>query len=244
MPDRKTLRRLSKRPDTPEADYEVGYGKPPVATRFQPGQSGNPRGRPKGAKAKANRLPALNEERMKTVVLEEAYRMITVRDGDRPIELPMIQAVIRSVGLNAAKGHQRSQKMFADLLQWVERENKALSDEYLSTAIDYKKEWMRELRHRELTGRTGPEPLPHPDDIIINMKTGLVEIHGPMTPEEKVQWDWMRARKAECDEEIAELRAMLAEDPDNAFIKQDIEREQRMRATICRVVPDKKPWQK
>ena len=31
-------------------DYEVGYGKPPVADQFQPGQSGNPRGRPKKTK--------------------------------------------------------------------------------------------------------------------------------------------------------------------------------------------------
>ncbi len=28
----------------------VGYCKPPKRTRFQPGQSGNPRGRPKGTK--------------------------------------------------------------------------------------------------------------------------------------------------------------------------------------------------
>ena len=31
-------------------DGRVGYGRPPVATRFMPGRSGNPRGRPKGAK--------------------------------------------------------------------------------------------------------------------------------------------------------------------------------------------------
>jgi hypothetical protein len=31
-------------------DYEVGYGKPPRHTRFAKGQSGNPRGRPCGAK--------------------------------------------------------------------------------------------------------------------------------------------------------------------------------------------------
>lgn len=31
------------------AEYEVGYKKPPQHTRFQPGQSGNPKGRPKGA---------------------------------------------------------------------------------------------------------------------------------------------------------------------------------------------------
>jgi hypothetical protein len=28
-------------------EYEVGYGKPPRATRFMPGTSGNPKGRPK-----------------------------------------------------------------------------------------------------------------------------------------------------------------------------------------------------
>jgi hypothetical protein len=30
--------------------YVVGYKKPPVETRFQPGRSGNPRGRPRGSK--------------------------------------------------------------------------------------------------------------------------------------------------------------------------------------------------
>jgi hypothetical protein len=30
-----------------QSDYEVGYGKPPKATQFKKGQSGNPRGRPK-----------------------------------------------------------------------------------------------------------------------------------------------------------------------------------------------------
>ena len=29
-------------------DGQVGYRKPPVHTRFKPGQSGNPKGRPKG----------------------------------------------------------------------------------------------------------------------------------------------------------------------------------------------------
>ena len=33
----------------PAADYTIGYGRPPVATRFRPGQSGNPRGARKGA---------------------------------------------------------------------------------------------------------------------------------------------------------------------------------------------------
>lgn len=33
-----------------ERDYDVGYGKAPSSTRFKKGQSGNPKGRPKGSK--------------------------------------------------------------------------------------------------------------------------------------------------------------------------------------------------
>jgi hypothetical protein len=34
----------------PKPDYVVGPGRPPLATRFQKGRSGNPRGRPRRAK--------------------------------------------------------------------------------------------------------------------------------------------------------------------------------------------------
>ena len=39
-------------PETkPRGDYEVGYARPPVEHQFQPKQSGNPHGRPRGAKS-------------------------------------------------------------------------------------------------------------------------------------------------------------------------------------------------
>lgn len=44
-----------------DGGYEVGYGKPPKASRFQKGQVGNPKGRPPGAKNfKTNVRNALN----------------------------------------------------------------------------------------------------------------------------------------------------------------------------------------
>jgi hypothetical protein len=39
---------MADRPRTRK--YTVGKGRPPVATRFKPGRSGNPKGRPKGSK--------------------------------------------------------------------------------------------------------------------------------------------------------------------------------------------------
>jgi hypothetical protein len=108
----------------------VGYCKPPTTTRFQKGKSGNPRGRPKEAKDK---LPAINEERMKSILIEEAYRAIKVRDGSREVTIPMIRAVVRSMALAAVKGQARSQRMFTALLQATEKERKAEHDLTLET---------------------------------------------------------------------------------------------------------------
>ncbi len=40
---------MSDEEDKKRRAYDIGYGKPPKHTQFQPGQSGKPSGRPKGA---------------------------------------------------------------------------------------------------------------------------------------------------------------------------------------------------
>ena len=60
----------------------------------------------------------------------------------------------------------------------------------------------REFERRERLGITGPKPLPHPDHVIIDIRTGEVAIKDPATPEEKAKWDWMRERKQEYFKEI------------------------------------------
>jgi Family of unknown function (DUF5681) len=204
--------RLANLPST-RADYDVGYGKPPPATRFQPGQSGNPSGRRKGSIKKRAVLPALNDERLKTIILEEAYRSISINDLNGQIDIPMAQAVVRSLAVNAAKGNQRAQRLFTGLLTSVERDNKKLHDEWLQTAINYKVEWDDELARRKKLGIDAPHPIPHPDDIVIDMSTGSVRVKGPMTKEDKARWDQLRTLKVSIKTDIEELRCLLAEQP-------------------------------
>jgi hypothetical protein len=49
-----------------EREDEVGYGKPPKATRFQKGESGNPRGRPRKGPGIADVFRKVSKQVVKT----------------------------------------------------------------------------------------------------------------------------------------------------------------------------------
>jgi hypothetical protein len=84
--------------DTHGNNNEVGYGKPPSHTRFVKGQSGNPKGRPKGSQNFATILTRVNRERVK-VIENGRTRHIT------KFEATMLQLVNKAVSgdLNAAR---------------------------------------------------------------------------------------------------------------------------------------------
>lgn len=180
-------RRRGIGPEPPGSDYDVGYGKPPEASRFRKGRSGNPGGRPKGAKT---RNTDLGDDRLKGLILEEAYRGIEIREGDRTLTVPMAKAVIRSVGVSALKGKISAQRLFAELLTEVEAREREQNIAWFSGAVDYKIQWERELDRRQRLGIAHlPDPLPHPDHILIDPRSGTARIVGPATKEEKRLYD-------------------------------------------------------
>jgi Family of unknown function (DUF5681) len=103
---------MSRPPQKPSGEYPIGYGRPPVESQFRKGESGNPRGRPRGTKTAS----------AKAMVLQEAYRPITVREGDDVLALPAIQAVMRQLVRLAAKRNGPAQRRLIDMVQTIEQE--------------------------------------------------------------------------------------------------------------------------
>ena len=105
--------RSTKNPDgNKPRPYEVGYGKPPMHTRFRKGVSGNPRGGSRTQRA----------ARVSALALKEAYRMVTVREGDKVTSLPAIQAVMRSQVALAVKGSGPAQRAMIAAIHALEQE--------------------------------------------------------------------------------------------------------------------------
>lgn len=79
-----------------EKEYEVGYRRPPKRTQFKKGESGNPKGRPKGARG------------LEKVVMEELKAKITVNENGRSKRVRKVEAIAKQMVNKAMTGDPKA----------------------------------------------------------------------------------------------------------------------------------------
>ena len=95
--------------DDDPRDYEVGYGRPPVAFQFRKGKSGNPKGKEKGKK------------NFRTELLEELNVRVPVSDGGRKKYLTKQSIILKRMLSDASKGNPKVLDQLLKLVGDVEK---------------------------------------------------------------------------------------------------------------------------
>ena len=91
--------------NTPNRNYEVGYGKPPKEFQFKPGNNANRRGRKKGSR---NR---------RAVIEEVLFEPISVREGEKLRKIPVLEAIIKKMANKALMGDNKAALAIVGLAQ-------------------------------------------------------------------------------------------------------------------------------
>jgi hypothetical protein len=76
--------------------YAIGYAKPPTASQFKPGQSGNPKGRPKGRK------------NFKTLIRNAMTAKISIQENGRNKQVSKLEGVVLRQIQSALQGDDKS----------------------------------------------------------------------------------------------------------------------------------------
>jgi hypothetical protein len=84
------------------SDAEIGHGKPPREHQFKQGKSGNPRGRPKGAKSETTILQGL------------LNRKIEIREAGRDRKITVLEAILLRFAEDALKGNTKTAAFLLD----------------------------------------------------------------------------------------------------------------------------------
>ena len=108
----------------PAKNYEIGKGKPPKATQFRPGQSGNPKGRPKGRRNFA------------TEIDEVLKAPVPISENGRTRKVTSRMATLLRLRKKALEGDGRAMDRFLEFALAHQAEETAAASERNLSAVE------------------------------------------------------------------------------------------------------------
>ena len=94
--DCRTIPASSADPHSPGDPGSVGYGRPPLHSRFKPGRTGNPKGRAKQSR------------NLRTIVQQVLHENMPIREGGRMRRMSAIEALVRTFLARSFKGDPKA----------------------------------------------------------------------------------------------------------------------------------------
>jgi hypothetical protein len=149
---------------------------PPRAGRFKPGQSGNPKGRPKRS---SDATAFLDDHSVHAATARIAMTSVSIKENGQSVSIPMFEGIIRAQMAAAGKGNWLAQR---DSLLRIERALSVVArdqQEKREFWQRYRDEKFAEIERAKRNVMPVPSPLPHPDDIVIEPGED-VRIDGPI----------------------------------------------------------------
>ena len=129
-------------------DDKIGYGNPPKHSQFKPGESGNSKGRPKGAK------------NLKTDLDEELRELIDLNEGGVRKRVSKRRAMLKSVTAKAVQGDTRAAAIVIDMIYRLLHEDEPEKTEQglLEDDLEILQTYEKRLRQSEARPEASPDP--------------------------------------------------------------------------------------
>ena len=98
---------MSDKSNKAQKNYKVGKGRPPVETRWKPGQSGNPRGRRKGRR------------NLESMFFGELHRRVVVVENGKRRKITKGEATMKQLINAAMKGDPRAIQTMINIIKMM-----------------------------------------------------------------------------------------------------------------------------
>lgn len=125
---------------------DVGYGRPPKKHQFKPGVSGNPKGRPKGARNLHNILD------------EELGKKVSMVENGKRLQVSKVRLAVRQQVNKAAQGDPKAFHAIAKLHQGIESGPAPAADFQALPQSELSEEQCMEELRRWFSDQTGAQP--------------------------------------------------------------------------------------
>jgi len=134
-------------------DGPVGYCRPPASTRFKKGQSGNPKGRPKGALSVATALSKALREK------------VTINENGKRKVITKLEASSKQIVNQAASGKIQATRYLLDLARQIEEKNNQVPNpDGVMSELDL--DVIQGLLNRFQPQQPEAEPEPEPEETL------------------------------------------------------------------------------